>query len=180
MAFTSPSRLPYTRSQARPLLSARRPNAPRARRRQPTCALDAKKRDTASWATKYKAYVKRNGEMLCAMAWEGYERLGRGAVFANYDDNAASVAVLRPGSREMESARPSFYVDRAQLVKRGGDVEQMKPILQRIARYDPRSQFVVVFEADGTQGADIVTPNMLPAEVWTRSMMGGKKEGEET
>lgn len=33
-----------------------------------------------------QAYVKRTGQYLCSMSWEGYEGMGRGAIFANYDD----------------------------------------------------------------------------------------------
>lgn len=141
-----------------------------------TAAGFGAKQTSRSWAEKYKAYVNRNGEMLCAMAWEGYERLGRGAVFANDDIEASSVAVMRPGG--MENARASFYVDRDKLIERNENdmVPQMKPILNRIAKYDPNTQFVVVFEADGTQGADIVTPNMAPSEVWARSWVGNGKE----
>ncbi len=125
----------------------------------------------APWALAYKAYVRRNGEMLCAMAWEGFERLGRGAVFANYSTDQGNIGVAQPGSGEYTTGRPSFYVSRNQLVARNeaATIPQMAPILQRIASYDPYRQFVVVFESDGTQGADIVTPNQLPAEVWKRS-----------
>lgn len=35
---------------------------------------------------KPQAYVKRTGQYLCSMSWEGYEEMGRGAIFANYDD----------------------------------------------------------------------------------------------
>lgn len=36
-----------------------------------------------------KAYIKRTGQYLCSMSWEGYEEMGRGAIFANYDDARA-------------------------------------------------------------------------------------------
>ncbi len=135
------------------------------------------KLNTRSWAEKYKSYVKRNGELLCAMAWEGYETLGRGAVFANYDDAARSVAMVDRGGKDMQSTTPSFYVDRDKLVEMNDkeQLAQMKHILHRIAVYNPQTQFVVVFEADGTQGADIVTPNHAPSEVWARTRKDGGK-----
>ena len=125
----------------------------------------------APWALAYKSYVRRNGEMLCSMAWEGFDRLGRGAVFANYSVDHGNVGVARPGSGEFSTGTPSFYVSRDQLVARNDakTIPQMAPILQRIASYDPYRQFVVVFESDGTQGADIVTPNQSPMEVWKRT-----------
>lgn len=122
------------------------------------------------------AYIRRNGEVLCAMAWEGYERLGRGAVFANYDADAQSVAVVGKGAKAVRSGIPSFYVDRARLVTENEkSLDKMKPILDRIDEYDPDKQFVVVFEAFGTQGADIVTPNQLPSEVWARTQQQREK-----
>lgn len=33
-----------------------------------------------------QAYIKRTGQYLCSMSWEGHEEMGRGAIFANYDD----------------------------------------------------------------------------------------------
>lgn len=36
-----------------------------------------------------KAYIKRTGQYLCSMSWEGHEEMGRGAIFANYDDAQA-------------------------------------------------------------------------------------------
>lgn len=33
-----------------------------------------------------QAYIKRTGRYLCSMSWEGHEEMGRGAIFANYDD----------------------------------------------------------------------------------------------
>lgn len=36
-----------------------------------------------------KAYIKRTGKYLCSMSWEGHEEMGRGAIFANYDDARA-------------------------------------------------------------------------------------------
>ncbi|CAN0521701.1 unnamed protein product, partial [Ectocarpus sp. 8 AP-2014] len=39
-----------------------------------------------SWEKEYKAYIKRTGQYLCSMSWEGHQEMGRGAIFANYDD----------------------------------------------------------------------------------------------
>ena len=36
-----------------------------------------------------QAYIKRTGQYLCSMSWEGHEEMGRGAIFANYDDTRA-------------------------------------------------------------------------------------------
>ena len=34
------------------------------------------------WEAQYKAYIKKNGAQLCALAWRGYEKWGRGAIVA--------------------------------------------------------------------------------------------------
>lgn len=186
-AFSAASALPLRGTTSRP-------SHCRARRRPPTCLARGfapqppptppsgapRARTDASpagWADKYEAYVARNGELLCAMAWEGYEKLGRGAVFTNYDSASANVGFASAPGGAAQPATPSFYVDRDQLLAKNArdDIPQMAPILSRIADYDPQTQFVVVFEADGTQGADIVTPNQRPSDVWARTRKDGGK-----
>jgi len=98
--------------------------------------------------------------------------MGRGAVFANESVSSSNIGVAQPGKTgKIGTAMPSFYVSRDQLIERNekNTIPQMAPILRRIGLYDPESQFVVVFETDGMQGADIVTPNQRPAVVWKRT-----------
>ena len=133
--------------------------------------------DTARWEENYKAYVKRNGELLCAMAWEGYETLGRGAVFANYDGNPDTLAMLDVNGKTVKSAMPSFYISKEKLMEQTDpSAPNLAPIVSRISTYDPQRQFVVIFESDGTQGADIVTPNQAPSEVWARTRLRNKQQ----
>jgi len=118
------------------------------------------------WQKEYKAFLKRNGKDICAMCYDGYRRLGRGAVFANYSEAMDKVE----SDIDLAQSVPSMYVPMDKLREsasrrpsQGGD---MKHITDRVARYDPEKQFVVVFECNGVMGADIVTPNMEPQKVW--------------
>lgn len=135
----------------------------RVRRRCGVC-MAAGKEDV--WAKEYLAYLKRNGRDLCAMCYEGYKQLGRGAVLANYSGKKE-----RPNSEvDRMQGVPSMYVTASKLREAAGvgaenaDVEQ---ITRRIVEYDPETQFVMVFEHAGVMGADIVTPNITPRAVWS-------------
>jgi hypothetical protein len=101
--------------------------------------------------------------MASARIWT--RKLGRGAVFVNYDpvpsDRGGFGVVDGSGFRETEGL-PSFYVSLGTLLEKNGDATVLDPIVSRIRLYDPAKQFVVVFETGGVQGADIVTPKQMP------------------
>eukprot|EP00188_Purpureofilum_apyrenoidigerum_P000703 Plantae.Rhodophyta-Purpureofilum_apyrenoidigerum.ctg13294.p1 GENE.Plantae.Rhodophyta-Purpureofilum_apyrenoidigerum.ctg13294~~Plantae.Rhodophyta-Purpureofilum_apyrenoidigerum.ctg13294.p1 ORF type:complete len:222 (+),score=36.37 Plantae.Rhodophyta-Purpureofilum_apyrenoidigerum.ctg13294:47-667(+) len=118
------------------------------------------------WEKEYKAFLKRNGRMVCAMCYEGYKCLGRGAVLANYSD----VQKKESDSRvDQAQSIPSMYVTAEKLrgaPGSGTSDSDIRHIIQRIKAYNPEKQFVVVFQCHGVMGADIVTPNMKPEDVW--------------
>jgi len=124
------------------------------------------------WEVEYKDYIKRNGMQLCAMAWEGYEKMGPGAVFCNYsvqgaDDEQRSATLLTQQGDAAE-ALISMYVPEGKLTEGGvqddeaGDIDQ---VLSRIREYSPEREFVVCFETGGIMGADVVRPSVPPPEV---------------
>lgn len=65
----------------------------------------------------------------------------------------------------------SAYVPLAKLKVSDDPAQQanLRQITDRIRSYNPERQFVVVFESHGLMGADIVTPNMPPREVWKQA-----------
>mmetsp|Transcript_2214 Transcript_2214/g.6586 ORF Transcript_2214/g.6586 Transcript_2214/m.6586 type:complete len:199 (+) Transcript_2214:101-697(+) len=121
--------------------------------------------DQKLWEKEYKAFLKRNGKVICAMCYEGYKRLGRGAVLANY----SSVETKSQSRVDQAQSVPSMYVTAEKLREASGSGRSdsdIRHIVQRIKAYNPESQFVVVFQCHGVMGADVVTPNMKPEDVW--------------
>lgn len=142
----------------------------------PTERLARQKR----WETEYLAYVKRNGAHLCALSWRGYQAEGRGGILAKYEAKDM-------GGQEEEalsevdrlSGVPSMYVSLARWMESGdaakagpaqAERQDLQQILDRVVSYDPEKAFVVVFQAHGVMGADIVTPNIGPPEMARRLM----------
>jgi len=81
------------------------------------------------------------------------------------------------GSSEADKYRgvPSLYVELNQWMESSQeghtnavDEENLRQILSRIKSYDPERQFVVVFQAAGIMGTDIVTPNIPPSQMAAR------------
>lgn len=117
--------------------------------------------DDSPWAREYKAYVKRVGFELCGLSWEGFVEKGRGAVFSGRSDKSSGD----------DDRLPSAYVELEQWTKSqaedGKDGDGLGAILRRIRAYDPNKEFVVVYQAFGVMGADVVRPSMSPPEVGT-------------
>lgn len=121
-----------------------------------------------SWENEYKAYIKRTGQYLCSMSWEGHEEMGRGAIFANYDD-ARKEGKLN--DMDKFGGIPSMYVPLTEFEsmkaagKEAGEEDDLEQIVKRVKAYNPEKEFVVVFQAVGVMGADIVRPNVSPPEM---------------
>ncbi|CAM9691945.1 unnamed protein product [Scytosiphon promiscuus] len=121
-----------------------------------------------SWEKEYKAYIKRTGQYLCSMSWEGHEEMGRGAIFANYDD-ARKEGKLN--ETEKFGGIPSMYVPLTEFEsmkaagQEAGEGDDLAQIVRRVKDYRPEREFVVVFQAAGVMGADIVRPSVSPPEM---------------
>ena len=177
-AFLTPPAIRAGRSRRRPFVVSC-PAFPLVSRSPPCGAVPiaaaqgfgtAAVRAPTPWEREYKAYLRRNGEVLCAMSYAGFRQGGRGAVFADYSPRTAE-----DDTADLEGI-PSVYVTKDQLLKKGQgnelgkrDQKGMDHILSRVDRYDPEKEFVVVFTAQGVMGADVVTPTIPPREVWKKS-----------
>lgn len=118
-----------------------------------------------AWVKAYKAYLARDGEQACRAAMEGYIKLGRGAVFVV--DSTSNLGIYRQGEVRPTEGVSVIYVALAALEQKGKENgEDVGPILSRMKVYDPKTQFVIVFEmqtsSGSMQGADIVTPKKMP------------------
>ncbi|CAM9964155.1 unnamed protein product, partial [Sphacelaria rigidula] len=113
------------------------------------------------------AYIKRTGQYLCSMSWEGYEEMGRGAIFANYDDARADGKL---NDAEKFGGIPSMYIplkefESMRAADRPGEDDDLAQIVKRIDTYRPETEFVVVFQAAGVMGTDVVRPNISPPDM---------------
>ncbi|CAM9698757.1 unnamed protein product [Ectocarpus fasciculatus] len=121
-----------------------------------------------SWEKEYKAYIKRTGQYLCSMSWEGHEEMGRGAIFANYDDARKEDKL---NETDKFGGIPSMYVPLTEFEsmkaagQEAGEEDDLGQIVRRVKDYRPEREFVVVFQAAGVMGADIVRPNVSPPEM---------------
>jgi hypothetical protein len=139
------------------------------------------------WETEYKAYVKRNGAHLCALSWRGYQAEGRGGILAKYEaKNSGGEEEQALSEVDRVSGVPSMYVSLARWMESGENAENvasaekqdLQQILDRVVSYDPEKAFVVVFQAHGLMGADIVRPNISPAEMADRLMSDEKTKAK--
>ncbi|CAN0295713.1 unnamed protein product [Ectocarpus sp. 12 AP-2014] len=121
-----------------------------------------------SWEKEYKAYIKRTGQYLCSMSWEGHQEMGRGAIFANYDDARKEDKL---NETDKFGGIPSMYVPLTEFEsmkaagQEAGEEDDLGQIVRRVKDYRPEREFVVVFQAAGVMGADIVRPNVSPPEM---------------
>ncbi|CAM9283172.1 unnamed protein product [Ascophyllum nodosum] len=143
------------------------PRASSSKGFEETPVADSGSGGVADWEKEYKAYIKRTGQYLCSMSWEGHEEMGRGAIFANYDD-------ARAGGKLNEADKlggiPSMYVpltefESMKMAEKAGEENDLDQILKRVKSYRPQEEFVVVFQAEGVMGADVVRPNVSPPEM---------------
>lgn len=107
-----------------------------------------------AWEKEYKAYIKRTGQYLCSMSWEGHEEMGRGAIFANYDDARAGGKL---NDADKLGGIPSMYVPLTEFQSmraagKPGEEGDLEQILKRVESYRPEEEFVVVFQAEGVMG----------------------------
>lgn len=120
---------------------------------------------------------QRNGAHLCAMSWRGYQAEGRGAILAKYEDKDMDQEGRTLSEVDRVSGVPSMYVSLARWMESGeaakdgpaqAERQDLQQILDRVISYEPERAFVVVFQAHGLMGADIVTPNVSP-QTWRRN-----------
>ena len=103
------------------------------------------------WEVAYKAFISRMGQYLTAMSWEGYKRLGKGAIYANIQARqpVKRGQILQKwqkfgGIPTMYVAKEQYQVKNAQTDQELNDLQQ---IVSRIESYDAEREFVIVFEA---------------------------------
>mmetsp|Transcript_17251 Transcript_17251/g.29805 ORF Transcript_17251/g.29805 Transcript_17251/m.29805 type:complete len:257 (-) Transcript_17251:487-1257(-) len=129
--------------------------------------------DQAEWTSNLKQYLKNHGRNVARMAWKGYQKSletvspmsnktnagAKGAIFANQG------LTLRMESPEDVGSVPGFFISREKLIAMqpdNQDVQELTLILERIDKYNPTTQFVLVFTDSGLTGVDIVTPSIQP------------------
>lgn len=122
---------------------------------------------------------QRNGAHLCAMSWRGYQAEGRGAILAKYEDKDMDQEGRTLSEVDRVSGVPSMYVSLARWMESGeaakdgpaqAERQDLQQILDRVISYEPELAFVVVFQAHGLMGADIVTPNVSPPDMAEKLM----------
>lgn len=132
---------------------------------------EAKRNKQQHWETEYKAFIKRTGAHICGLAYNGYVKEGRGAIYAKYTHTGSDPQSLTDVDKI--SGVPSLYVPLNQWMESAENDKDsstssqadLQHILERILSYDPEKQFVVVFETKDLMGADIVRPNIPPPEM---------------
>lgn len=128
---------------------------------------------TRLWEQAYKQHLGRVGRQLTALAHRGHAKSGRGAVLSRGGPRAT------PSATPLE-AQPSAYLPRADWQAKAAtapeDADNLSSILARIDEYDPSEQFVIVFEAHGVMGADVVRPSVSPGET-ARELEREEREG---
>lgn len=138
------------------------------------------------WEAQYKAYIKKNGAQLCALAWRGYEKWGRGAIVAKpreeeQDPAPAGIGKFEgvPSAMYVPLARWAESLEAAQAID--GDIGlqsgAMRRILERVLGYDPQEDFCIVFETPKLCGADVVRPSITPPIMAERLMPEGGEGG---
>ncbi|CEL99908.1 unnamed protein product [Vitrella brassicaformis CCMP3155] len=124
------------------------------------------------WEKSYQENVRASGFSWCAQAWMGYEKMGRGAVMVYHElkqegeGEGGDGAATATKATKMDVA-PTMYAPAEKFSKKAGSREEESHLAQvrrRLDSYDPHKEFVVVFQSSGLMGADIVKPNMAPAE----------------
>ncbi|KAG5179486.1 hypothetical protein JKP88DRAFT_349879 [Tribonema minus] len=125
--------------------------------------------DTALWEREYKAFIRRCGAYVCSLSWQAYEKMGRGAVYSNYDGGKAAGTLSE--ADEKLGGIPSMFCPLHEFeamvpgAAAKGEHNDLDQIIQRIKQYDPTKEFVVVFQAGGVCGADICSPSIPPPDV---------------
>ncbi|GMH79114.1 hypothetical protein TrLO_g13572 [Triparma laevis f. longispina] len=109
------------------------------------------------WELAYKDHLKRVGPKITALAYDGYLAHGRGSLLCKADLNNDGPA---------NEALPNAYLPKVKWSESNplssSDLLNLKEIHTRIASYDPEVQFVIVFQAHGLMGCDVVKPNIKP------------------
>jgi hypothetical protein len=140
----------------------------------PQQTVDEGERIRKEWERAYKAYVKKNGAQLCALAWRGYQKEGRGAIVAKQRaDQSMEEEEVPEGLAAFEGVPSAMYTPLRKWMEGleaaaavDGDVGlqsgALRQILERVMKYDPEEDFVMVFETPRLCGADIVRPSITP------------------
>mmetsp|Transcript_17863 Transcript_17863/g.27610 ORF Transcript_17863/g.27610 Transcript_17863/m.27610 type:complete len:291 (-) Transcript_17863:21-893(-) len=115
-----------------------------------------------TWEAEYQAFLKESGKELTAMSWEGFTKNGRGAIYVNRQKKGK--AKQKKGTDIKTLFVPlDKYKERAP--KSDQEQQDLQQILTRVEGYDPEKEFVMVFEAAGLMGADVVKPSMCPPDI---------------
>lgn len=124
------------------------------------------------WESQYKSYISEMGKYITGMSWKGYMEVGKGAIQANNQ--------LKPNPKVTGKGRSSRPLDQAPSTKyvpityfesklaednEHKDSTNINQIIARLDNYDPNREFVVVFEAAGLMGVDVVRPSIPPPEM---------------
>lgn len=130
------------------------------------------------WEVAYKAYISRMGKYLTAMSWEGHSQMGRGAIYANIQAREPIKRGERAQTWQKFGGIPTLYVPLEQYQVKSANTEQeskdLQQIIARIENYNAEREFVVVLEAAGLMGTDVVRPSLSPPEM---HRILGQKDG---
>lgn len=110
-------------------------------------------RTKGDWEHAYHGFIAKAGFRTCGAAWEGYCRLGRGAMYVTKDASSDGVRGFVPIARLSRS------------LGENAATADLQEIVRRIDNYDPEKEFVVIFEADGITGVDVLKPALPPFKV---------------
>eukprot|EP00747_Dinoflagellata_sp_TGD_P182519 gnl/TRDRNA2_/TRDRNA2_36797_c0_seq1.p1 gnl/TRDRNA2_/TRDRNA2_36797_c0~~gnl/TRDRNA2_/TRDRNA2_36797_c0_seq1.p1 ORF type:complete len:309 (+),score=51.51 gnl/TRDRNA2_/TRDRNA2_36797_c0_seq1:79-1005(+) len=115
------------------------------------------------WKVEYKGMIDRVGDTLAGMCWKGYQKLGRGALFANYD-NRANPELGQDDASVMTYVPLDKWQEKFEIA-----TEEEQDLLQgwidNIEDYEPDTQYVVIFQSGRVMGSDIVEPETAPKRI---------------
>mmetsp|Transcript_5668 Transcript_5668/g.8520 ORF Transcript_5668/g.8520 Transcript_5668/m.8520 type:complete len:164 (+) Transcript_5668:37-528(+) len=106
--------------------------------------------DLKVWEKEYKGFVRRCGAYICSLSWHAYEKMGRGAIYANYDGgkkaNTLSEADSKFGGVPSMFCPLKEFEDMKPLNSVKNEHTDLNEIIRRVKEYDPEREFVVVFQ----------------------------------
>eukprot|EP00472_Partenskyella_glossopodia_P006403 CAMPEP_0197525914 /NCGR_PEP_ID=MMETSP1318-20131121/15079_1 /TAXON_ID=552666 /ORGANISM="Partenskyella glossopodia, Strain RCC365" /LENGTH=275 /DNA_ID=CAMNT_0043079745 /DNA_START=32 /DNA_END=859 /DNA_ORIENTATION=+ len=135
------------------------------------------------WRDRYRALITQCGQHLCALAYVGFAKCGKGALLINLDGEVSVEdlgerfpGAVVPSEQIMRGLNgiPTVYVPFSDQDTAEGDtvkaIKSVEPeifqmIDSKIDQYDPEKAFVIVLQAAGLTGVDIVQPSMPPKAV---------------
>mmetsp|Transcript_43867 Transcript_43867/g.137845 ORF Transcript_43867/g.137845 Transcript_43867/m.137845 type:complete len:177 (+) Transcript_43867:250-780(+) len=125
----------------------------------------------SEWHRDYQGFVASSGFQVCGAAWEGYRKLGRGAMFVSCEDGGCTHAPVIGACSE---GREMFIP--AGRLSADADGVDMAAIMDSVGSYDPDSELVVLFENKaGVLGFDVLRPH-LPLPQIARSQVYRQKK----